>query len=568
MAWAVAAGLLVTLGATGVAWKRLAGRDPAERLIPRRVVVGALANRTGDSTLASIGSLVADWITVGLQQAGFADVVPSPTAIQSARYVEREALAGRIRDPVHALARETGAGIVVTGAVYRVGDSLQFHAQVLQGADGSSAGAIEPVAAPASEPGGAIEMLRQRVMGLLASSLDERITMPPGAPPPRFEAYRSFADGLELYVRNQYEEALAGFTRAVSLDSTFVAARLYSAICHSNLGRFAASDSVARSAAAARDRLTDHDRAWLDYLRAQLRGERETALRAIRSAAELAPGSKAAYNTAYVALMVNRPREALAALETLEPDRGPMRGWFQYWVLLCDALHRLGQHERELRAAGQARRLYPERLVAVRMQVAALAALGRVGELEALVGEGATRSARDIEPDRLMADAADELRAHGHTEAAAAMWRSLLAWYEALPPEKAGTREHRAGLATALESLGQLAAARRIVEGLARQSPPSSAYTGWLGELAARDGDRQAAMSYADTLARVSAPYRFGVDHLNRARIAALLGERITAMALLREAYAAGQPIPAHPDWNMDSLRSYAPFIALMRPRE
>ncbi|OLB18522.1 MAG: hypothetical protein AUH12_02045 [Gemmatimonadetes bacterium 13_2_20CM_69_8] len=113
----VAIGVLLLGGTLG--GLRLRSRATATgALVPGRVVVGQLENRTGDSTLNDVGSMAADWITQGLQSTGLVDVIPSPTALQASRFVAQQAPAGRRgggRDPIAALAQETGAGTVISG---------------------------------------------------------------------------------------------------------------------------------------------------------------------------------------------------------------------------------------------------------------------------------------------------------------------------------------------------------------------------------------------------------------------------------------------------------------------
>ena len=53
-------------------------------------------------------------------------VVPWPTALQATQLLQAQRQAGRTVNPVSFLREETGAGTVVTGSYYLIGDSLQF----------------------------------------------------------------------------------------------------------------------------------------------------------------------------------------------------------------------------------------------------------------------------------------------------------------------------------------------------------------------------------------------------------------------------------------------------------
>lgn len=91
----------------------------------------------------------------------------------------------------------------------------------------------------------------------------------------------------------------------------------------------------------------------------------------------------------------------------------------------------------------------------------------------------------------------------------------------------------------------------------------------FLGVLAARRGDREAALGIEEELSGLDAPGVFGRNHYWRARVASLLGDRERAVALLREAYARGHPFSVllHRDMDLEPLRDYEPFQQFMEPK-
>src|SRR2546429_9548536 len=93
--------------------------------------------------------------------------------------------------------------------------------------------------------------------------------------------------------------------------------------------------------------------------------------------AAFAPNSETLWLVAQGALALNRPREMMAALTALGPDRGLFRGWSVYWFYLSFAHHLMGDHRRELKAAVEGRRRHPEELAVLAAEVRPLAALGR-----------------------------------------------------------------------------------------------------------------------------------------------------------------------------------------------
>ena len=104
-------------------------RDGAPGAPLGRIVVAPLENRTADRRLDALGLMAADWLTEGLQRTNAAEVVPSPSVFQASRQLGRAASSSTLT-PARAIAAETGATTVVTGAYYENGDSLTIHLAV------------------------------------------------------------------------------------------------------------------------------------------------------------------------------------------------------------------------------------------------------------------------------------------------------------------------------------------------------------------------------------------------------------------------------------------------------
>lgn len=540
----------------------------ASTLARERVVVGVFENQTGDPQFEPVGRMAADWITQGLSETGVVEVVPSMTVLRSQRELESnpEVLGGTARTA--ALAEETNAAIVVWGAFYRSGDSIQFQAQVTDVAQEKLLHALTPVSGPADAPLEVISALRQRVMAALAASLDPRVAdhSAAGSQPPTFAAYQEYVEGVEAFLRSEYPAAASHFESAAAMDSNFVIPALGAALTRANLGEWARADSIARELDRDRERMGPYDRSLLDGIRALVRGDRVGNHRAARISAKLAPGSLAAYQLAYSSLLVNRPAEAVAALAEADPSRGDLRGWHHYWGVLTMSYHLLGRHRDESDAARQAIRQYPEAMHPLLYEVRALAAQGRTREITQRVGESLSLPPQSrLTPRDLVRTAAKELHAHGHAEAA----RSLLRQAIALRQQGDAGRE-RYELGQLLYLAEEWDEAQAVFTDLARQDPDHLDYLGHLGTLAARRGDRREAQRISAALAAVDRPYLFGTQMFWRARIASLLGQREQAVLLLRDALAQGYPdgYPAlHADIDLAPLRTYPPFVQLLRPR-
>ena len=539
------------------------------RLDPDHVVVAVFRNATGDPSLDQVGERAAHWITQGLQQAAI-QVTPWDMALQSSRYVEAEAEAGRVRDPVRALAEETGAGTVISGTIYLEGDSLEIQVNVTDAVRGRSLGSPAPVTGLRQTPRELIGRLTPRVMGLVAVGFDERLAASVdliGEPPP-FEAYQAFAAGMELYIRRDHVEAIPYFQRASALDSTWALPLLFGAINLNNSGQRALADSVMRVMEGFGEKLTPYHRAWVEHTRVFLfDGDRERSLAPIRRAAEMAPRSKAVYNLANALYSVNRSQEAVDALLTLDPERGAMRGWDNYWALLIWALHKLGQHDQELEAARRAHRQYPDGgAFVLQFQSLALAALGRVEDLNNILDE--MQTAPDLRWLReAMVRPAEILRANEHFDAAQDVLVRAIDWFEARPHDESATLGHRLWYGRALYLAGRPDEAQPIFDALVDEFPDDLQARGTRAFIAATRGDSTQAMEDGEWFESLDRPYLHGGNTYWRGVIAAALGDLERAMELFREARWFGQTWNAESDMHHAPLLDYPPWQELIRPK-
>jgi serine/threonine protein kinase len=565
--WGMGAAAVITVaGAAYMALTRPESTSAQPVLVEDRVVIAPLRNETGDPAWDQVGRMASDLITEGLQRTRV-QVVPSATALQAG------AFAGAASDPIVAIAEETGAGKVVTGSYYLFDDSLEFMMQVTDAVNSRVLGQSDRVKASRSNPGEAIEKLRDYVMTALALHLDPRLADVDLAQmqPPSYESYRAFDEGMQRYLASDWRPAADAFRKAYTLDPTFVLALNYLTFSESNMRPNGGPvvDSLTQMLMARRSELPDYHKHWLDYLAARIRGNNEEARTAIRQAADLAPGSKAVYNFAYTASLTNRPKEAVEALRTLDPERGAMRGWFPYWAMLTDNLHRLGEHEDELQEALRAAELHPSWGYAFLIVAQARAALGHLPELRALVAGLNTREMRDITPGEAWIGIADELRAHGHETEAAEYYQSALAWLDALPEAMKQERRSRETRATALTSLRRFQEARDLIAAIQQADPQDLSLVGWVGTLDAWLGNRPAAMRALERMKHeaMTAPYSRGLYALQAARIAAVLDDPEQATEYVLRSVASGYRPLRHPDMNFDKVLDHPPFHAARQPK-
>jgi len=545
---------------------------PSEELNPDQVVVAVFDNETGEESLDYVGRMAADWITQGLMGAGVVQVVPWPDALQAWSYVAEEADAGRSMNVVRAIAEETGAPIVVSGRYYLERDSLHFRLDVIDAREGVPIGGeLPPVSGSSDAVREVIAELRDRTMGYLAVSFDERIgsVAPLVSTPPTIAAYREFNEGMNWYVAGEYPEANERFESALKLNPNWFPALRLLLINMWNQGRWKAMDSVLSGASLLDSTLTEYERAWVGHLRAWVDGDIDRSLVEIRRAAEMSPGSKAVYNLGSAANRAFRPREAIDALLSLDPTRGAMRDWTRYWNRLTDAYHMLGEYELELQAAHRAEAQYPQNLWRVRP----LAALGRLDGLEEVIAESiASRPPHFVRTQ--LRRAAEILRVNGNGIASVSIANRLLTYLESRPSEEVNSVHHRQTMGWVLYLVGRADEARYVLDELLEdphliQSQYRFDVRGMRGYLAAMAGDLDQANEDLRWFAALDGTYLKGRHTYWRAVITGALGDPDEAVRLLRQAYRDGRERFANDAEHayLDPIRDHPGFRELMTPR-
>jgi tRNA A-37 threonylcarbamoyl transferase component Bud32/tetratricopeptide (TPR) repeat protein len=539
----------------------------SSNLAPDLVAVAALENETGDASMDPLGRLAAEWITQGVQQRGVAAVVSTEAALAATQAAEGLSAADRVT----AFAEATGAGVVLHGSYYVLGDSLQFQIQITDAAAGQLLSAMAPVTGPRASASEGMAQLRERTLGALAATLDFRagalgIPMQPSS----LELYRLYRQGEDAATRNEDEQALGYFSEAWAMDPNFLPALLEIGATLQTLDRDAEADSVLRLADGYRERMSEVERLRLQLL---IETDVELRLRTLRRMAELAPPWS--YQAARAAWAANRPRETLEHLAQVDTANPSFTDAVGYWDLTGLAHHLLQDYREELAVLRMARRRWPNELVLLNGHLRALAALGRTDDVDALLDTvfalPTERQAYGFtySPVWRAQTAALELRAHGHPEAALAVFE------RAIEAQRAELRDdfEQHGLAQLLYFAERWEEAREIVGELAARHPDDTGLRADLAAIAARLGNTEDARVMGEALASDTVAQRGGLFLAPAgASLAALRGEREEAVRLLRDAYGAyavrGRLILViHRSVDFESLRDFMPFQQFMRPR-
>lgn len=587
----VAAAILLAAFAGAFAVYR--GRETGVSVGGKRVVVAVLSNETGDSTLAPFGKMAADWITQGLQETGFIDVVDSRTVLQASRE-----LSASDAPVVEALATQTGAAIVVWGSYYNELDSLVIRAQIVNASDGKLLRSVSVGPVSRRAPTRALELLRERVLAALAPLVDPRLaTWETSVKPPSYAAYRAYTEGLETYVAQNfgvldYDSAAVYFAEAVSLDTAFQTARLWQAFTLFLAGwttdphSLRASDSVTGVLQQHHGELSTYDRRFLNWFLALRRGDMPSTYVTAKEMMNASPGSAhAIWEAALAAVRTNRPKEALQLFDRPELARRPegalsLQG---YWSWKAMAFHLLAEYENELRVArlGRGNAVVGRGLSLV--EARAQAALGNsrasLEVAQSFLELSSASAGPSLSSIRLIVE---ELQAHGEGDGAQTLADQAINAYRMYQRSAAPNVLDRimfVNILYAANRLGGLRATLAELASLDSTSFPTVAaelnLRGLRGVLAARAGDRAAAEVISSQLESRKLDVVFKpLATYWRARIAAVLGDRESAIALLRRAFAEGfMPVQAiagrflHADPDLRALQSMPEYRELIRPK-
>jgi tetratricopeptide (TPR) repeat protein len=292
----------------------------------------------------------------------------------------------------------------------------------------------------------------------------------------------------------------------------------------------------------------------------------ETAYQAARQASSISPEFGPVIDGASFAIALNRPREAIEAMQTIDTSR-VLIGWTQYWELLTAARHMLGEHNEELDDALRARAQYPDSLRVIFTEARARAALGDTERVRSLLDASINMGNQPgWTVGGLLRVTGEELIAHGAAEAGQAVLAQAVTWYQALP---IGEKERlRFNLALTLLSAGRLGETIELLELLDREDPNRFFVLGALGVAKALQGDRANAKSISAQLEVTTAPYSFGGISFWQAQIAAALGNKDQAMTFLQRAFSEGTSMGEwiHKDPVFRSMLDHPPFQALLQP--
>jgi tetratricopeptide (TPR) repeat protein/TolB-like protein/predicted Ser/Thr protein kinase len=319
---------------------------------PRETVLGAggkpsvavlyFENNTGDASLDWMRAGLTDMLVTDLSQTPDVEVLSTDRLyriLRELRHADDRVISA---DVVQEVARRAGAGTVLLGSFVKAGETIRINAK-LQEAQTSRIMTAERVDGTGQASLFAmVDELTQRIKARIRPEVAEvrgPLLRTPGddrqAPLDRglkditsasIEAYRYYAEAVELHQRYKEREAVPLLQKALEVDPDFAMAQARLAIIYGNLNRPRESDEAARRALEHADRLTERERLYIEgvyYSRSSRPEMVERAMAAYKKAVELYPDYESArQNLALLAVNLGRDDEAIAELEELRRRGG------------------------------------------------------------------------------------------------------------------------------------------------------------------------------------------------------------------------------------------------------
>ncbi|HSW29972.1 MAG TPA: BTAD domain-containing putative transcriptional regulator [Longimicrobiales bacterium] len=560
-------GAVALVTASAWAWLNRSGPLPDARL-REPVVVLPFEVRGSATALEALGIDAADRITAAMESASLGDVAPLASAGRGERFTER---VGR-----RAL-RETGAGTLVVGTIAQRGDQVEVQAHVVRGSDLHALWTLGPERAQATEPAAALDAIQQRVLGAVGwylSPATEHLQNPAGyQPPPNLEVLRLALRADELWREGRRVAAVPLLQEACLRDSTWLPGALRLARYYSEIVRPQARDSVLPWLEARRERLYPLDALTLNWLQAHV-GSPEAQYRAALALYEADAGW--AFEASQAALRDRRPEEALHYYALRDTTTAFGADWQAWDAVAAGAYQVLGRFEEELALARAAKAREPRAIAHWTHEVMALAALGRVEEIERVVNES-YRLEMQGAPERLSSNAAQVLSGHGFAEAA---WefaqRAVTGWRQW--PDSA--REAPGAANTLRNSLVVLRDYEAVWQAYDEQSRRQGAQGLGARILGARFrilvGDTTGVLALVDSarnlpLVAFTGSWTIpGQPRYYGAQLLSLLGREAEAVSLLREALNGGWRLLPGEQGQLywAPIKDYPPFQELMRLKD
>ncbi|UCE20024.1 MAG: tetratricopeptide repeat protein [Gemmatimonadota bacterium] len=290
--------------------------QPEER---RSIVVFYFDNVTEDEDLEWMERGLMEMLITDLSQSRYVNVVGEHalTTLKERMGVPED----RSLDPALAISIARGGRLetALVGSFARVGEHIRIDAQLFDTRTGNMLKAERVECSGLEEVFTKVDELTRQIRDGLKLTLKGVVEFDQDladVTTNSIEAYRFFAEGLELLYKVFYKEAAERFERAVEIDTTFATAYARLASAYSGLGRSDDTRRVVRKAVALADRVTERERYNIMALDASVQGDTKKIIETYERMVQVFPKDKEArYRLGSVYYALSRFDEAIAQFE-------------------------------------------------------------------------------------------------------------------------------------------------------------------------------------------------------------------------------------------------------------
>ncbi len=274
--------LVLAALAAGAAWWWAQRATPPQAHPSGKPAVAVLYfdNNTGDASLDWMRVGLTDMMVTDLSQSVNIEVLGTDRLVQILQQLKRADDRVISAEVVQEIARRAGVDQVVVGSYVRAGATMRISARLQDARTGRIVSAERVEGAGASSLFTLVDELTRRfksTISALSATGPAPIVRRPGAPEAdtldrgltevttsSVEAYRLYADGLNLHERGLSQRAVPLLEQAIAIDPTFAMAYAKLAVVTGNLQLLDQRDANAKRALALSTRLTTRERFYIE----------------------------------------------------------------------------------------------------------------------------------------------------------------------------------------------------------------------------------------------------------------------------------------------------------------
>jgi len=301
----------VILAGVGVLLSRVAGPAPAAGSATAIAVLPFSVRGSADFDYLSEGMV--NLLGTKLDGAGELRSV-DPRALLG--YVEREGHQVLDPDRGRVVAGRFGADLYILGDVLEAGGRLRISASIYDARRGTGAIGEGSAEGSAEELFDLVDHVAAEILVSLRGGPGARVARIAGVTTSSLDAYRAYLEGESAFRTGQFEQALEAFERAIASDTLFALAYYRKSIAAEWLTRTEVMVEAAEKALHYADRLSEHDKRFLEGFNAWRRGHHQAAEEAYRSILGTYPDDVEAWSQLGEVLFHSNPLHGRAQAES------------------------------------------------------------------------------------------------------------------------------------------------------------------------------------------------------------------------------------------------------------